>query len=316
MLPFSQGNRTSKTREDYSALSTFLAASSPAWRYFSRGLSLVNRHRNTYGLLTALYVLPSLLVALLTLLIPEPNVWEHALRYILRSITVVLGALTVMVMVAYHAQGREIGVARASRLGLLWVFRYLWTNAHTSLIFWIPFSVLVWLHAGQQDVVPLGGSIQPFADGIWWVATGGVALAIHTRTMLAPFFAVHGDLPGTVATIESWRLSGRSFWVCLGTLVLASAPIALPLGLVGGGLLLALPSAQRALFLLALPDLTWAAIQLIRPLLMPAAYMLYKDLQRAECTGRTDAPVVPHLPGLARPLLALTRQLPHFGRWE
>ena len=297
-------------------MSTFLAASSPAWRYVSRGASLVNRHRNTYALLTALYVLPSLLVALLALLIPEPNVWEHALRYILRSITVVLGALTVMVMVAYHAQGREIGVAQASWLGLLWVFRYLWTNAHTSLIFWIPFSVLVWLHAGQQDVVPLGGSIQPFADGIWWVATGGVALAIHTRTMLAPFFAVHGDLPGTVATIESWRLSGRSFWVCLSTLVLASAPIAIPLGLVGGGLLLALPSAQRALFLLALPDLTWAAIQLIRPLLMPAAYMLYKDLQRAECTGRTDAPVVPHLPRLVRPLLALTRQLPHFGRWE
>ena len=316
MLPFSQGNRTSKTCEGIGALNTFLAASGSAWGYFSRGLSLVNRHRNTYGLLTALYVLPSLLVALLALLNPEPNVWEHALRYVLRSITVVLGALTVMVMVAYHAQGREIGVAQASRLGLLWVFRYLWTNAHTSLIFWIPFSVLVWLHARQQDVVPLGGSIQPFADGIWWVATGGVALAIHTRTMLAPFLAVHGDLPGTVATIESWRLSGRSFWICLGTLVLASAPIALPLGLLAGGLLLALPSAQKALFLIALPDLTWAAIQLIRPLLMPAAYMLYKDLQRAEDTGPTDAPVVPHVPGLARPLLALTRQLPHFGRWE
>lgn len=297
-------------------MGTLSAASAPARRYFATGLSLINRRRGTYALLTALYVAPALLAALLAVMIAEPNIWQQALLYLLRSITVVLGTLAVMVMVSFHAQGQDISVAQASRLGVYWVFRYLWTNAHTSLIFWVPFSALVWLHARQEDLMPLGDGVQPFANGVWWLATGGVALAIHTRTMLAPFLAVHGDLPGTLGTIESWRLSGRSFWTCLSTLVLASAPIAIPLGIAGGGLLLTLPSAQRAFFLIALPDLTWAAIQLIRPLLIPAVYALYKDLWEKEAAGRTAGDVLAAAPDPARPLLALTRPLPHFGRWE
>ncbi|MDE2815234.1 MAG: hypothetical protein OXK81_00865 [Chloroflexota bacterium] len=297
-------------------MGTLSAAAAPARRYFATGLSLINRRRGTYALLTALYVAPALLAALLAVMIAEPNIWQQALLYLLRSITVVLGTLAVMVMVSFHAQGREIGIARASWLGLHWVFRYLWTNAHTSLIFWVPTTALLWLHARQGEVVPLEGGFQPLADGIWWIIIGVLALAIHTRTMLAPFLAVHGDLPGTLATTESWRLGGRSFRTCLSTLVLASAPIAIPLSIAGGGLLLTLPSAQRAFFLIALPDLTWAAIQLIRPLLIPAVYALYKDLWEKEAAGRTAGDVLATTPKLARPLLALTRPLPHFGRWE
>ncbi|MCY4435781.1 MAG: hypothetical protein OXE05_00415 [Chloroflexi bacterium] len=297
-------------------MDTFFAAWRLAAQYFARGISLVRPHIATYGRLTALYVSPALLVAALTVLIPEPNGWQQVLLYFLRSLTVVLGTLVVMVLVAYHAQGRAIGVVQASRIALHWVFRYLWTNAHTSLMFWIPFSALVWLHARQKDIIPLGDGVQPFADGFWWIAAGGVALAIHTRTMLAPFFAVHGDLPGTLATVESWRLSGRSFWVCMSTLVLASAPIALPLGLVGGGLLLALPHATRALLLVALPDLTWAAIQLIRPLLIPAVFLLYKDYWGLQSPGGGEETPLATAPTLARPMLAITRPLPHLGRWE
>lgn len=292
------------------------AAAAPAKRYISGGFSLINRRRGTYVLLTALYVSPALLAALLTVLIAEPNIWQQALLYGLRSLTVVLGTLAVMVMVSFHAQGQDISIAHASRLGVYWIFRYLWTNAHTSLIFWLPTTALLWLHARQGEIVPLAGGIQPMADGIWWLAIGGVALAIHTRTMLAPFFAVHGDVPGTLATVESWRSSGRSFWVCLSTLVLASAPAAIPLGAIGGGLLLAFSPAQRALLLLALPDLTWAAIQLIRPLLIPAVYTLYNELAAAGHTRQAEDSMQPRVPRLVRPLLALTKPLPHFGRWH
>jgi hypothetical protein len=292
------------------------AASRSARGYFARGFSLVNRHRGAYGLLTVLYVSPALLAALLSTRIPEPNTWQEAMLYLLRSLTVVLGTLVVMVVVAYHAERRAIGIGQATWLGLHWVFRYLWTNAHTSLIFWVPTTTLVWLHARQQDFLPLGGVTQPLANGLWWIAIGAVALAIHTRTMLAPFYAVHSDIPGTLATVESWRQSGRHFRLCMGTLVLASAPVAIPLGLIAGGLLLSLSPPQQALLQLALPDLTWAAIQLIRPLLIPAVYGLYKDLEEGAQDGPTAASLVANPPLLARPLLALTRPLPHWGRWH
>ncbi len=294
----------------------FYAAWRPAAQYFTSGLSIIRPHTGVYGRLTALYVSPALLVAVLTVLIREPNAWQHALLYFLRSLTVVLGTLVVMVMVAYHAQGRELSIVQATRLGLHWVFRYLWTNAHTSLIFWIPVTALTWIHARQESLVPLSDGMQPLANGGWWLVTGGIGLAIHTRTMLAPFFAVHGDVPGTLATVESWRVSGRSFWVCLSTLVLASAPIALPLALVGGGLLVVLPATLRAMLFIALPDLIWAAIQLIRPLLIPAVYVLYKDSSGEKDGGRQAGDSPATAPILARPLLALTRPLPHFGRWD
>lgn len=297
-------------------MGTHSGAVAPARRYLAIGLSLISRRRGTYVLLTALYVAPALLAALLSVLIQEPNVWQQALLYLLRSVTVVLGTLAVMVMVSFHAQGIAIGIAHASRLGVFWVFRYLWTNAHTSLIFWLPATALLWLHARQGAIVPLAGGIQLLADGIWWLAIGGVALAIHTRTMLAPFYAVHGDVPGTLATVESWRASGRSFWVCLSTLVLASAPVAVPLSVIGGGLFLAFSAAQRELALLALPDLTWATIQLIRPLLIPAVYTLYNDLDAGDHAQPTAESERPSVPKLARPLLALTRPLPHLGRWQ
>ena len=294
----------------------FFAAWRPAAHYFTSGLTIIRSRSGVYGRLTALYVSPALLVAILTVLIREPNAWQHVLLYFLRSLTVVLGTLVVMVMVACHAQGRETSILQATRLGVHWVFRYLWTNAHTSLIFWIPMSALTWVHARQEAFFPLSDGVQPLANGGWWLAMGGIGLAIHTRTMLAPFFAVHGDVPGTLATVESWRVSGRSFWVCLSTLVLASAPIALPLGLVAGGLLLALPPSLRALFLIALPDLIWATIQLIRPLLIPAVYTLYKDQCKQVTAGAEEGGLPAATPVIARPLLALTKPLPHFGRWD
>lgn len=297
-------------------MGTLLAAAAPARRYFSVSLHLASRRPGTYALLTALYVAPALLAALLTALIEEPNAWQQALLYLLRSITVVLGTLAVMVMVSFHARGQDISIVHASRLGVYWVFRYLWTNAHTSLIFWLPTTALIWLHARQSEFVSLGGGFQPVANGVWWLVIGCAALAIHTRTMLAPFFAVHGDRPGTLATIASWRLSGRAFWVCCSTLVLASAPVAIPLGVIGGGLFLAFTSAQRELALLALPDLIWAVIQLIRPLLIPAVYTLYKESGTEDHADSAQDPEQENLPWLARPLLALTRPLPHFGRWQ
>ena len=108
-------------------------------------------------------------------------------------------------------------------------------------------------------------------------------------------------------------MSGRNFWVCASTLVAAGAPVALPIAGLAGVLLLTLPQAAVAALLVAVPDLVWAAIQAVRPVLIPAVYLLYGDLQQAELARRQhdgEAPV----PRLARALLAFTRPLPHLGR--
>jgi hypothetical protein len=144
---------------------------------------------------------------------------------------------------------------------------------------------------------------------VWWGAIGVLALAIHTRTLLAPFLAIHGDLPATLAALEGWRLSGRAFATCFTTLVAGSLPLALPLTLLVLAVMAGLPADTRQALEPALPDLAYAGIQLIRPILIPATYFLFVDLWSAEQTRRAHfgEPAIPAIPRL---LLALTRPLP------
>lgn len=146
-----------------------------------------------------------------------------------------------------------------------------------------------------------------------WLLTGTVALGVHTRTLLAPFIAIHGDLRGTLAALESWRLSARFFGLCLSTFILASLPAALPLALLGLVGALALPPPALADVSLAIPDLAWAGIQAVRPVLIPALYRLYCDLWGAEL-GRRRHEGEPPIPAFVRALLTITRPLPRLGR--
>src|SRR5207249_8836246 len=99
---------------------------------------------------------------------------------------------------------------------------------------------------------------------LWWLVIGAVGLVIHTRTLLAPFFAIHADLPGTLAALEAWRASGRHFGLCLATLVIAGGPVAVPLLVLAFGLMLTLSGQALAAFLHAAASLVWVGIQAVR----------------------------------------------------
>jgi hypothetical protein len=79
------------------------------------------------------------------------------------------------------------------------------------------------------------------------------------------------------------------------------------------GLTLTLSGQALAAFLNATGSLVWVGIQAIRPVLIPAVYVLYNDLREAEQRRRRQEGEPP-VPLFARVLLALTRPLPHPGR--
>jgi hypothetical protein len=260
----------------------------------------------------AVYSAPALAAAYLSLL-AEPSLWQQVLRAALPWLTAILGTVVVMAAVARQAHGRPVGLGEATWLALTWVPRYIWTNIHTSVIFWVPVGLLLQARGWQETLAPQPGWIGVGIGGLWWLVIGVVALTMHTRTLLAPFLAIHSDMPGTLAALEAWRLSGRHFVVCLSTLVAAASPIALPLAALALVLASTLPTSALASLLAAAPDLVWAAIQMVRPVLIPALYLLYRELWAVELArrGRDGAPPVPRL---AQALLALTRPLPHPGR--
>jgi hypothetical protein len=289
------------------------------WRqglaYLRRGLTITGRGPGVQLLILGVYAAPSLIAGYLAATAPEPALWQQAAMLGLPWITIVLGTVVVMVAVGHQAQRRSIRLGRATWEALRWVPRYLWTNAHTSLVFWIPMGMLLQLQRWQESALPVRGLPGLAPALMWWLVAAGAALYLHTRTVLAPFLAVHGDLPGTLATIEAWRLSGRHFAVCFGTFVTGALPIALPLGLLALGLALALPDAAQAALLPAAPDLTWVSIQAVRPILIPTLYSLYEDLWPAEL-ARREREGAPRMPAFAQALLALTRPLPRLGRWR
>jgi hypothetical protein len=280
--------------------------------YLRRGLTLARRQPGLYLLITVVFVLPALLAAWLVSSAREPTPWQQAAILGLPWLTVVLGTVAIMVAVGCHAHGRPLSLGRTIWYSLSWVPRYLWTNVHTSLIFWGPLAILLALRAWQERALPSAGADGARLAILWWLLIGAAALYLHTRTLLAPFLAVHADLPGTLAALEAWRLSGPAFAACLSVLLVASLPVVLPLGLLTFGVVCALPDEARQASLPALPDLVYAGIQVVRPLLIPATYTLYTDLWDAE-RARRQAEAIP--PARARVLLLLTRPLPRLGRW-
>jgi hypothetical protein len=244
------------------------------WWNLRRGLEITRRQPDLYLKLILLYSVPPLVAAGLVLYGPKGTLWEEPLAYLLPFITIVVAPVVLMHAVDAGRGGERIGVLEATRRGVPWVPRYVWTNVHTTLLFWIPVGTLMLL----RERSPLGSWIPP---AIWVTLIGLVALHQHVRTVLAPYLAVHGELGGTRAALTSWELGGQHFWHLLGTFVLGSLPVALPLGIAYVAIERFGPDPLSAAVLAASWQLSWVGVQSTRGLLIPALHTAYENLYGA-----------------------------------
>ena len=292
-------------------MSRLIAEWAAAIRYTHRGLRVLRASPWQYVQILSAFAAPAAVAAYVTASDVPEGFGRSALLYVLNAISASAAPVVVMTAVAAGFHGVTLGFIRAMRQGLWWLLRYLWTNAHTSVIFWLPTLVLLNLFEWQRREAPVDGWAGVAVTAAWVVMIGAVALYVHSRTLLAPFFAVHGNLPATLATIESWRMSGRRFPLVFGTFVVSAAPTAVPLAVVFTTLAFTLdePNGSRAVYMAMLPSLVWVAIKIVRPFLITATYGLYTDLWEEE-QRRREEHGVPPLPLLARPLLAISRWVP------
>ncbi|MCY3913884.1 MAG: hypothetical protein OXG43_11665 [Chloroflexi bacterium] len=297
-------------------MSTLSAAWTGSLGYTRRGLRVLGATPWLYVQILSAFAAPAAIAAYVTASdIPE-GFGRSALLYVLNAVSASAAPVVVMTAVAAGFHGVNLGFVNSMRHGLWWLLRYLWTNVHTTVIFWAPILVLLNLFEWQRREAPVDGGAGLALTAAWVVLIGVAALYIHSRTLLAPFFAVHGNLPATLATIESWRMSGRRFPIVFGTFIVASAPTAVPLAIVLTTLAFTLDEADgsRAVFKAMLPSLVWVVIKIVRPFLIAATYGLYTDLWTDEQRRRAEHGT-PAVPLLARPLLAFSRWVPRlFGR--
>lgn len=250
-----------------------------AWTNLRRGLDITRQQPDLYLKLVLLYSLPPLLAAYLVLFGPRNSPWYQPLVSALPVITMVVAPVVLMHAVDAGRGGERIGVLEATRRGVPWVPRYVWTNLHTTILFWVPVGTLVLLWEDS----PLGGVLPTV---VWVLVIGAVALHQHVRTVLAPYLAVHGELDGTRAALMSWHLGGRYFWQLLWTFVLGSGPIAVPL--IACFVLIERfgPNPLSAALLAVSWQLVWVGVQSTRGLLIPALHTAYEEVYP---TGHANA---------------------------
>ena len=241
------------------------------WGNVRRGFAITRRQPDLYLELSLVYALPPLLAAWLVVFGPRDSAWYQPLVFGLPWITVVVAPVVLMHAVAATRDGERLSLLEATRRGVPSVPIYVWTNVHTTALFWIPVGALLLL----REHSPLGALLP--APG-WFALIGAVAVHQHVRTVLAPYLAVHGEFSGTHAALTSWRLGGTHFWRLLGTFAIGSAPVALPLGLVFVLLARFGPDALSRALLAASLQLGWVGIQSIRPVLVPALHSAYEDI--------------------------------------
>jgi hypothetical protein len=233
-----------------------------------RGFAITRQQPDVYLKLVLLYSLPPLAAAWVVLFGPPSY---QPLAFALPVITMVVAPVVLMYAVDAGHDGERIGVLEATRRGVPSVPRYVWTNVYTTVLFWVPVGALVLL----RDRSPLG-AVVPLP--VWLFVIGAVALHQHVRTVLAPYLAIHGDLAGRAAVLASWHLGGRYFWLLLGTFVLASLPVALPLALAFELAEHFGPDPLAAALLAVSWQLGWVGVQSTRPVLIPALHTVYEDL--------------------------------------
>ena len=241
------------------------------WWNLRRGLDITRRQPDLYIKLVLVYSLPPLAAAGLVVYGPHDAPWYQPLVALLPVITMIVAPVVLMHAVDAGRGGERISVLEATRRGVPWVPRYVWTNVHTTILFWVPVGTLFLL----WERSPLGALLPTI---VWVTLIGLVALHQHVRTVLAPYLAVHGELGGTRAALPSWELGGQHFWDLLGTFVLGSLPVALPLGAAVLIIEHFGPDPLSAALVAASWQLGWVGVQSTRGLLIPALHTAYVDL--------------------------------------
>jgi len=211
---------------------------------------------------------------------PSGLLWDIA-NGVLIGITLSFAPIVVMDAAHGHFEGEGRTFEGATKRAVPWLPRYLWTNVHTSLIFWLPMLGLINLGRWLLPIIPTAEALRIGILFIWGAMLLALALYLHTRTVLAPYLAIHADLSGTIATYESWRISGLYFRRTFLVFVLGTAPVALPVIALSYWLAHVtsfLPSMMSSTALSAIAVIAhWT-----RPLLIPAVHALYVELWQLE----------------------------------
>ncbi|MBM2826985.1 MAG: hypothetical protein HW403_1049 [Dehalococcoidia bacterium] len=283
----------------------------PAAGYMERGRKVIMTDPGPYVMITLLFSLTAASTAIalsvshrdLPLLIPA--------MFLLDFNALLVAPVVTMMAVATGCTGQQVHLASTIKSALPWVPRYFWTNAHTTVIFWVPLLSLLFLRSLQEAHFPVADSAKEQITALWWLLTGLVGMYLHSRTLLAPYLAIHSNLPGTIATLEAWRLSSRHLPLVLVTLVICIAPVAIPLGIMRYLVTESLYNNKEALEIvnLSLPHLLLLWVQLVRLALIPPVYLLYQDLWAGEMRRRYSESEQER-PFWARMLLTFTSWLP------
>lgn len=278
--------------------------------YLLQGLAITRRSPRLFVQIVAVFSVPALLAAMLTLIIPSGQLWSVPIFFLLDSTTALVGPVVFMMAVGAGYRAQAPTLAQVVRRALPWLPRYLWTNVHTSAIFWVPVGGLLVLRNWVAAYTSSFDGLYTFAMLLFGLVLVCLAIYLHSRTLLAPFLAVHSNLPASQASWESWQLSGAHLNLVVSTLLVSAAPLALPLV----GVILVLASDMRDLTTVGtmLPHLLGVSLQMVRLTLIPAAYVLYKDVWEVE-TVRERQGSYAWEPWFVRALLQLTAWLPPLG---
>ena len=263
-----------------------------AWRqggrYAVRGLKTLRLTPLVFVAIMALFSLPAAGVIAITAADLPEGLGRTAGTTVLNVLSGTVAPVMFMKAVAAAHDGRRLGLWWHLADGTRWLPRYIWTNLHTTMIFWVPVGILtVGLISFQRltfaETFP-GGLISI----LWVVVIGGTGIYVHSRTLLAPFIAVHGNVPGSLAALESWRVSGRMLGPVFATFVISAGPIAVPLAAVFMGFYLTLTGPALDVFTATLVAQVWIAVNLIRPPLVAATYALYTEVWADELERRAQ----------------------------
>lgn len=273
--------------------------------YLRRGAVMVLGSPLLFFQIVVAFSLPAFAASWLITAVPFGPLWREPVLFVLNALCIVVAPVVFMMAVTACNHGERVGLPQLLWRALPWIPRYVWTNAHTSIIFWLPMTLAITLkdaftHAAATSATTPNG-VNPLDAVAFLVVLLPLGLYLHARTLLAPYLAVHGDRPGTVATWQSWRESAVHLPLLLTTFVLACIPTAIPVIIIGAAITsgaggrVPVPSSD------ALAPLVGVGLQIVRLSLVPAAYQMYLDLESL-VDGAKEAES--SMPDQLRPLMA------------